>query len=113
MVHACASGCKEWFLGKRKLSSFRLGIEIELPLFRGVNIDMEIPACPHLLNRIPHYMDPVFYSILSLLSVPLVFSLSFAFFFLSLLLWTLGSLVSAEWLVMPSSSGYSGLVFVS
>lgn len=30
---ACARGCKEWFLGKRKLSSFRLGIEIEFHCF--------------------------------------------------------------------------------
>lgn len=88
-----------WFLGKRKLSSFRLGIEIEFHCFVEWTLIWRFLPAPHPVNRTPHYMGRA----------------CFSFFFFSSSLFSpyfcpLRISLSVEW---PDLSSYHPLNFYS
>lgn len=62
LVQACASRYKEWVLGKRKLSSFRLGIEIEFHCFVEWTLIWRFLSTPHPISRTLHYMGRACFS---------------------------------------------------
>lgn len=62
VVQACANRCKEWFLGERKLSSFRLGTDMEFHCFVERTLIWRFLPAPHPINRTPHDMGRVCFS---------------------------------------------------
>lgn len=96
VVQACANRCKEWFLGKRKLSSFRLGIDMEFHCFVERTLIWRFLPAPHPINRTPHDMGRVCFS--------------FFFFFFFSFFCPLRISLSVEW---PDLSSYHPLNFYS